>query len=126
MFLSPLAAQKTQWTPDGNAYYSFTKNGIEVVDLVDPGKIRLFIGNSELIPSGKSAALNVQSFQVSPDGKSLLLLPIPRKYGGIILAEITGFLTKTAKAYPTGKGFANSFINVCQILSRRKEGSLCI
>ncbi|MDC8024993.1 hypothetical protein NBY09_02200 [Elizabethkingia anophelis] len=41
LFLSPLAAQKTQWTPDGNAYYSFTKNGIEVVDLVDPGKIRL-------------------------------------------------------------------------------------
>ena len=32
---------ETQWTPDGNAYYSFTKNGIEVVDLVDPGKIRL-------------------------------------------------------------------------------------
>lgn len=54
-------------------------------------KNQTFIGNSELIPSGKSAALNVQSFQVSPDGKSLLLLPIPRKYGGIILAEITGF-----------------------------------
>ncbi|AMR40716.1 S9 family peptidase [Elizabethkingia anophelis] len=79
LFLSPLAAQKTQWTPDGNAYYSFTKNGIEVVDLVDPGKNQTFIGNSELIPSGKSAALNVQSFQVSPDGKSLLLFANTQK-----------------------------------------------
>lgn len=79
LFLSPLAAQKTQWTPDGNAYYSFTKNGIEVVDLVDPGKNQPFIGNSELIPSGKSAALNVQSFQVSPDGKSLLLFANTQK-----------------------------------------------
>ncbi|HIC8756202.1 S9 family peptidase [Elizabethkingia anophelis] len=79
LFLSPLTAQKTQWTPDGNAYYSFTKNGIEVVDLVDPGKNQTFIGNSELIPSGKSAALNVQSFQVSPDGKSLLLFANTQK-----------------------------------------------
>ncbi|HFK5574248.1 TPA: S9 family peptidase [Elizabethkingia anophelis] len=79
LFLSPLAAQKTQWTSDGNAYYSFTKNGIEVVDLVDPGKNQTFIGNSELIPSGKSAALNVQSFQVSPDGKSLLLFANTQK-----------------------------------------------
>ncbi|MEN5132528.1 S9 family peptidase [Elizabethkingia anophelis] len=79
LFLSPLAAQKTQWTSDGNAYYSFTKNGIEVVDLVDPGKNQTFIGNSELIPSGKSAALNVQSFQVSPDRKSLLLFANTQK-----------------------------------------------
>jgi len=49
------------------------------VDLVDPGKNQTFIGNSELIPSGKSAALNVQSFQVSPDGKSLLLFANTQK-----------------------------------------------
>ncbi|MCJ7936237.1 MAG: S9 family peptidase [Chryseobacterium sp.] len=77
--LSPLAAQKIQWTPDGNAYYAFTKNGIEIVDLLNPGKNQTFLSNSELIPSGSSAALKVQSFQVSPDEKSLLLFVNTKK-----------------------------------------------
>jgi hypothetical protein len=96
-----LGCAENTWTPDGNAYYSFTKNGIEVVDLVDPGKNQTFIGNSELIPSGKSAALNVQSFQVSPTEKVYYFLPILKKYGGIIHVEITGFLTKIVKSSPS-------------------------
>lgn len=71
--LSPLAAQKMQWTPDGNAYYSFTKKGIEVVNVLNPGKEQTFLDKNELIPSGSSTPLDVQNFKVSPDGKSLLL-----------------------------------------------------
>lgn len=77
--LSPLAAQKTQWTPDGNAYYSFTKKGVEIVDLLHPGKDQTLLNSSELIPAGSSEALQVQSFQVSPDGKSLLLFADTKK-----------------------------------------------
>lgn len=71
--ISPLIAQNKQWTPDGNAYYSFTKNGIEVVDLVNSGKNQPFLPTEALIPTGSSTPLNVQSFQVSPDGNNLLL-----------------------------------------------------
>ncbi|MCQ9633476.1 S9 family peptidase [Chryseobacterium sp. WG23] len=77
--LSPLAAQKTQWTPDGNAYYSFTKKGIEVVNVLNPGKDQTFLNSNELIPSGSSAPLEVQSFQVSPDEKSLLVFANTQK-----------------------------------------------
>lgn len=77
--LSPLVAQKIQWTPDGNAYYSFTKNGIEIVDLLNPGKNQTFLSNQELIPFGSSEPLEVQSFQVSPDEKSLLLFANTKK-----------------------------------------------
>lgn len=77
--LSPLAAQKTQWTPDGNAYYSFTEKGVEVVDVLHPGKDQTLLSNSEPIPAGSSEALKVQSFQVSPDGKSLLLFANTKK-----------------------------------------------
>lgn len=77
--LSPFAAQKTQWTPDGNAYYSFTKKGVEIVDLLHPGKDQTLLNSSELIPAGSSEALQVQSFQVSPDDKSLLLFANTKK-----------------------------------------------
>lgn len=77
--LSPFAAQKTQWTPDGNAYYSFTKNGVGIVDVLNSGKDQTFLSNNELIPSGSSTALEVQSFQVSPDEKSLLLFTNTQK-----------------------------------------------
>ncbi|MDR6458089.1 dipeptidyl-peptidase-4 [Chryseobacterium vietnamense] len=77
--LSPWAAQKTQWTPDGNAYYSFTKKGVEIVDILHPGKDQLLLSSNELIPAGSSEALQVQSFQVSPDDKSLLLFANTKK-----------------------------------------------
>lgn len=77
--LSPFAAQKTQWTPDGNAYYSFTKKGVEIVDLLHPRKDQTLLNSSELIPAGSSEALQVQSFQVSPDDKSLLLFANTKK-----------------------------------------------
>ncbi|WP_213279529.1 S9 family peptidase [Chryseobacterium indologenes] len=77
--LSPLAAQKTQWTPDGNAYYSFTKKGVEIVDVLHPGKDQTLLNSNELVPAGSSEPLQVQSFQVSPDDKSLLLFANTRK-----------------------------------------------
>ncbi|MBO9691084.1 S9 family peptidase [Chryseobacterium sp.] len=77
--LSPLAAQKTQWTPDGNAYYSFTKKGVEIVDVLHPGQDQTLLSSNELIPAGSSEALKVQSFQVSPDGKNLLLFANTKK-----------------------------------------------
>lgn len=77
--VSPLAAQKTQWTPDGNAYYSFTKNGIEIVNVLNPGKNQTLLSTNELIPSGISEALQVQSFEVSPDEKSLLVFANTQK-----------------------------------------------
>ncbi|MDG4650989.1 S9 family peptidase [Chryseobacterium arthrosphaerae] len=77
--LSPWAAQKIQWTSDGNAYYSFTKNGVEIVDVLDPGKNQIFLSTAELIPAGSAHPLKVQSFQVAPDGKSLLLFANTQK-----------------------------------------------
>ncbi|MGN7863925.1 DPP IV N-terminal domain-containing protein [Chryseobacterium sp. 22458] len=77
--LSPLAAQKIQWTSDGNAYYSFTKNGIEIVDVLNPGKNQTFLSTNELIPAGSTNPLKVQSFQIAPDGKSLLLFTNTQK-----------------------------------------------
>src|SRR5690606_7036300 len=62
-----------QWTPDGESYYSFSEKGIEVVHLLDPDKNELFLSQNELIPSGQSSPLRVQSFAVSPDGNTLLL-----------------------------------------------------
>lgn len=66
-------AQKRQWTSDGNAYYSFSEDGIEIVDILNPGQRKVFLTSQDLIPRDSTAAINVQSFQVSPDGSSLLL-----------------------------------------------------
>lgn len=62
-----------QWTADGNAYYSFSAKGIDIVDLLHPDQNKPFLTTQELIPKDSAQALEVQSFQVSPDGNSLLL-----------------------------------------------------
>ncbi|GAE65216.1 S9 family peptidase [Chryseobacterium indologenes] len=77
--LSPLAAQKMQWTPDGNAYYSFTKKGVQIVDVLHPGTEQTLLNSNELIPSGSSEPLQVQSFQISPANKNLLLFTNTKK-----------------------------------------------
>lgn len=64
---------QTQWTADGNAYYHFSKEGIEVINLLSPDKKEFFLTAADLVPEGESKALEVQSFQVAPDGQSLLL-----------------------------------------------------
>ncbi|MGJ1386616.1 DPP IV N-terminal domain-containing protein [Sphingobacterium spiritivorum] len=66
-------AQKMQWTADGNAYYSFSAKGIDIVDLLHPDQNKPFLTTQELIPKDSAQALEVQSFQVSPDGNNLLL-----------------------------------------------------
>ncbi|GGH26511.1 S9 family peptidase [Sphingobacterium alkalisoli] len=68
-----VAQAQQQWTADGNAYYSFSENGIEVIHLLEQGKRETFLSSTELIPDGATDPLQVQSFQVSPDGKKLLL-----------------------------------------------------
>lgn len=107
--LSPLAAQKTQWTPDGNAYYSFTKKGVEIVDLLHPGKDQTLLNSSELIPAGSSEALQVQSFQVSPDGKSLLLFADTKKvWRDNTRGDYWIFDKNTKKLLQLGKGLPAS------------------
>ncbi len=66
-------AQKMQWTADGNAYYSFSAKGIDIVDLLHPDQNKPFLTTQELIPKDSAQALEVQSFLVSPDGNNLLL-----------------------------------------------------
>ncbi|MCC3215134.1 S9 family peptidase [Chryseobacterium sp. X308] len=107
--LSPLAAQKTQWTPDGNAYYSFTKKGVEIVDLLHPGKDQTLLNSSELIPAGSSNALQVQSFHVSPDGKSLLLFADTKKvWRDNTRGDYWIFDKNTKKLLQLGKGLPAS------------------
>lgn len=62
-----------QWTPDGNGYYSFSEQGVKIVNLLDPTKSSVFLTQQELIPTGATQPLDVQSFQVSPQGDQLLL-----------------------------------------------------
>jgi dipeptidyl-peptidase-4 len=107
--LSPLAAQKTQWTPDGNAYYSFTKKGVEIVDVLHPGKDQTLLNSTELVPAGSSEALQVQSFQVSPDDKSLLLFANTRKvWRDNTRGDYWIFDKNTKKLTQLGKGLPSS------------------
>ncbi|SMO46858.1 dipeptidyl-peptidase-4 [Chryseobacterium rhizoplanae] len=107
--LSPLAAQKTQWTPDGNAYYSFTKKGVEIVDVLHPGKDQTLLNSNELVPAGNSEPLQVQSFQVSPDDKSLLLFANTRKvWRDNTRGDYWIFDKNTKKLTQLGKGLPSS------------------
>jgi dipeptidyl-peptidase-4 len=103
--MSPLIAQNKQWTPDGNAYYSFTKNGIEVVDLINSGKNQPFLPKEALIPAGSSTPLNVQSFQVSPDGNNLLLFANTKRVWRVnTKGDYWVFNKNTKKLTQLGKG----------------------
>ncbi|KGE12338.1 S9 family peptidase [Sphingobacterium deserti] len=62
-----------QWTPDGTGYYTFSEKGIDIVDAINPNKRTTYLSAAALRPAGASRGLDVQSFQVSPDGNSLLL-----------------------------------------------------
>lgn len=107
--LSPFAAQKTQWTPDGNAYYSFSKKGVEIVDVLHPGKDQTLLNSSELVPAGSSEALQVQSFQVSPDDKSLLLFANTKKvWRDNTRGDYWIFDKNTKKLTQLGKGLPSS------------------
>ncbi|WP_454060687.1 DPP IV N-terminal domain-containing protein [Elizabethkingia ursingii] len=103
--MSPLIAQNKQWTPDGNAYYSFTKNGIEVVDLINSGKNQPFLPKEALIPAGSSTPLNVQSFQISPDGNNLLLFANTKRVWRVnTKGDYWVFNKNTKKLTQLGKG----------------------
>jgi dipeptidyl-peptidase 4 len=69
--LSVLTAKKIQWTPDGNGYYLFEGTNIVKVDLKTKQKTTL-LGREQLTPTGKKA-IDVKAFQVSDDGKRVLL-----------------------------------------------------
>ena len=107
--MSPLIAQNKQWTPDGNAYYSFTKNGIEVVDLANSGKNQPFLPKEALIPAGSSTPLNVQSFQVSPDGNNLLLFANTKRVWRVnTKGDYWVFNKNTKKLTQLGKGLVEA------------------
>ncbi|WP_428985333.1 DPP IV N-terminal domain-containing protein [Sphingobacterium oryzagri] len=67
------ASAQLQWTSDGTGFYSFSEDGIEIINPVQPEKNVNFLTAKELIPAGTSTALRVQSFQVAPGGRALLL-----------------------------------------------------
>ncbi|MBZ4190391.1 S9 family peptidase [Niabella sp. 3A5MI-3] len=66
-------AQKLQWTPDGNSFYSFSDKGISSIDPVHPEQNKVFMSEQELTPAGAAKALAVQSFTLSADGNRILL-----------------------------------------------------
>lgn len=68
-----MAVAQLQWTADGTGFYSFSKDGIGIINPIQPEKNVNFLTSKELIPNGANTALDVQSFQVSPTGNSLLL-----------------------------------------------------
>ena len=67
------ALAQTQWTEDGNGYYDFSKDGIVVINLLHPDQRKVFLAAKDLTPLGQQSPLEVQSFQLSPDKKTLLL-----------------------------------------------------
>ncbi|TDS13242.1 S9 family peptidase [Sphingobacterium paludis] len=71
--MAHLAQAQLQWTPDGMGYYSFSEKGIDIINAVNPDKTITLLNATELRPAGAAYGLDVQSFQVSPDGNSLLL-----------------------------------------------------
>ncbi|MCL7986733.1 S9 family peptidase [Sphingobacterium sp. lm-10] len=68
-----------QWSADGNAYYEFSEEGIQLVHLLDAKKSTTYLTAEQLIPAGKKEPLQVQSFVVSPDGNDLLLFANTKK-----------------------------------------------
>ncbi len=60
------------WTPDGNAYYQITEEGICRISLPNREKTVL-ISSQQLTPTGQTAALNVKSFQFSDNGRRALI-----------------------------------------------------
>ncbi|WP_300598471.1 DPP IV N-terminal domain-containing protein [Niabella sp.] len=72
-------AQKLQWTPDGQRFYSFSEKGIAAIDPVQPANNQVFMTEQELTPAGASKALTVQSFTISPDGNQILLFANTRR-----------------------------------------------
>ncbi|MBO9620590.1 MAG: S9 family peptidase [Niabella sp.] len=73
LFINTTTAQKLQWSPDGNRFYTFAENGISSTDPVNPANNKMFMTEQDLTPAGASKPLTVQSFTVAPNGKLLLL-----------------------------------------------------
>lgn len=80
LFTASISAQEiSQWTPDGNSFYSFSTNGIGIINLLHPDQSSTFLTANELIPQGKTQPLQVQSFDVSSNGNDLLLFANTKK-----------------------------------------------
>ncbi|WP_437918931.1 DPP IV N-terminal domain-containing protein [Sphingobacterium sp. LRF_L2] len=103
------AQAQLQWTADGMGYYAFTDKGIEVIDALQPENRTLFLGNAELRPANASQALEVQSFQVSPSGNSLLLFTnTKRVWRENTRGDYWIFDKQTKKLTQLGKGLTSS------------------
>lgn len=75
LFIVPLSTiAQLQWTEDGNGIYQFSEdNGIQVYDVRSKKITDTFLPATSLVPRGANKPLDVQSFQVSSDGKKILL-----------------------------------------------------
>ncbi|TJZ62786.1 S9 family peptidase [Sphingobacterium olei] len=75
LFIFPFSTiAQLQWTEDGNGIYQFSENnGIQVYDVRSNTITDTFLPAALLIPQGATKPLAVQSFQISSNGKKLLL-----------------------------------------------------
>src|SRR5690606_33899824 len=62
-----------QWSADGNGYYAFTSEGIDLVSLIKQKEKSTFLTTQDLIHEGTQTPIEVQSCQVSPQGDKLLI-----------------------------------------------------
>lgn len=65
--------QKTQWGADNRGIYELVDNEIVLNDLYAPGKKKIIVSNSLLIPAGQTDTLKIKYFSFSKD-KSLVLI----------------------------------------------------
>ncbi|MCF3109419.1 S9 family peptidase [Niabella sp. CC-SYL272] len=102
-------AQKLQWTPDGNSFYSFSEKGIAAIDPVAPGNNKVFMTEQELTPEGATRALTVQSFTIAPDGNRILLFANTRRvWRENTRGDYWVFDRSTKKLTQLGKGLPES------------------
>ncbi|WP_429736412.1 S9 family peptidase [Arachidicoccus sp.] len=69
---------KYKWSKDGNSYYTANKNQIEKVTLPDQVK-QIVVSAAELTPSDSSKALILEDFNISLNGKKILIYTNSKK-----------------------------------------------
>jgi len=94
-----------QWTNEGKGYYSYTKDGVQIIDLAS-AKTSTFLPASALTPKGSQTPLSVASFAISADGTKILLFTNTKR---VWREETRGdywiYNKTTASLQQIGKGF---------------------
>lgn len=109
IFINKTIAQKLQWSPDGNSFYTFSEKGISSTDPVNAANNKMFMTVQDLTPGGASKPLTVQSFTVAPNGKLLLLFANTRRvWRQNTRGDYWIYNTETKKLVQLGKGLPES------------------